>query len=143
MAWWWLGGGYPVGRTLHRATVRFLDTLTPAAPATRLDEGGLTIHPPFPHPRRRPLSPLAAQAALPDVRSVLRVAMRKFFAPNIDRRGRILRAVWGVALITAALLTWAHSRWLSLVLLALGVLGIYEALRGWCLARACGIRTKL
>ena len=34
------------------------------------------------------------------------------------------------------------SLW-GLILVAAGIFAIYEALSGWCLARACGIKTKL
>jgi hypothetical protein len=69
--------------------------------------------------------------------------MANFFARNIDRRGRIVRAVWGSALIVAALLVWERSRWIGLVLVVSGVFALYEAARGWCLMRACGIKTRL
>jgi hypothetical protein len=74
---------------------------------------------------------------------VLRVGMGKFFARNIDRRGRIVRAGWGASLIVAGLLVWARSGWLCLALLAMGGFALYEAARGWCVMRACGIKTKL
>jgi hypothetical protein len=69
--------------------------------------------------------------------------MRKFFARNIDRRGRIARAVWGLALMAAAWLVSARSGWICIALLVSGGFAIYEAARGWCLMRACGIKTKL
>jgi hypothetical protein len=69
--------------------------------------------------------------------------MAKFFDPNITRLGRIVRAVWGLALIIAGVLFWARSTWICLVLLALGAFALYEAVRGWCVMRACGIKTKL
>ena len=69
--------------------------------------------------------------------------MRNFFARNIDRRGRIARAVWGIALIIAGLLLGAKSRWACLALVVAGAFALYEAARGWCLMRACGIKTKL
>jgi len=69
--------------------------------------------------------------------------MRNFFARNIDRRGRIVRAVWGLSLIVAALLVWSRSVWICVALLAGGVFALYEAARGWCVMRACGIKTKL
>lgn len=81
-------------------------------------------------------------ASLLSSRSVLSVRMAKFFAQNIDRRGRIVRAAWGLALIIASFLTWSHSEGVSFALLAFGAFGLYEAARGWCLMRACGIRTK-
>ena len=69
--------------------------------------------------------------------------MGTFFAKNIGRRGRIVRAVWGAGLIAAGLLLWGRSRWMCLVLVALGVFALYEAGRGWCFMRACGIKTRL
>ena len=69
--------------------------------------------------------------------------MRNFFARNIDRRGRIARAIWGVALIFPGLLILGRHRWLGMVLVAAGGFALYEAVRGWCLMRACGIKTKL
>jgi hypothetical protein len=76
-------------------------------------------------------------------RRVLRVGMGNFFARNIDRTGRIVRAVWGVALIIAGVLLSGRSGWASFLLVAFGVFALYEAARGWCLMRACGIKTKL
>ena len=69
--------------------------------------------------------------------------MGNFFARNIDRRGRIARAVWGVALIIAGVLLSARSGWACVFLVAFGVFALYEAARAWCLMRACGIKTKL
>jgi hypothetical protein len=74
---------------------------------------------------------------------VLFVGMGKFFAPNIDRLGRIVRAVWGFALIIGGLLLWNRSGWSCFLLVAFGVFALYEAARGWCVMRACGIKTKL
>lgn len=67
----------------------------------------------------------------------------KFFDPNIGRTGRILRAIFGVACIVAGLALSDCSPWLCFALVGAGVFGLFEAARGWCLARACGIRTKL
>jgi hypothetical protein len=69
--------------------------------------------------------------------------MGKFFARNIDRRGRIVRAVWGLACIVGGLLLWERSRWLCFALIAGGGFALYEAVRGWCFMRACGIKTRL
>jgi uncharacterized membrane protein len=73
---------------------------------------------------------------------VLKIIMGTFFAKNIDRRGRIVRAVWGVSLLVAGLLLWERSRWICLALAGFGVFALYEAVRGWCLMRACGIKTR-
>ena len=69
--------------------------------------------------------------------------MNKFFGKNIERRGRIVRAIYGLALIALALIFLRKHLWLLLIVSALGVFGLFEALRGWCLARACGIKTKV
>jgi hypothetical protein len=86
---------------------------------------------------------LPIQTVLHSAWLVLMLVMGKFWAGNIDRRGRIVRAVWGVALIIAGLLLSKHSKWLCLTLVAAGAFALYEAVRGWCLMRACGIKTKL
>ena len=69
--------------------------------------------------------------------------MGKFFAANIDRRGRVVRAIWGVACIIGGLFLARYSWWICGVLVISGIFALYEALRGWCLMRACGIKTKL
>ena len=68
--------------------------------------------------------------------------MGNFFARNIDRHGRIVRAVWGAALIVAGILLSARSGWACVLLVAFGVFALYEAARGWCVMRACGIKAK-
>jgi Inner membrane protein YgaP-like, transmembrane domain len=69
--------------------------------------------------------------------------MSRFFTPNITRLGRIVRAIWGIGCIVGGVLLRSQSKWLCIVLLAAGVFALYEAVRGWCLMRACGIKTKL
>ena len=69
--------------------------------------------------------------------------MGKFFARNITRLGRIVRAVWGAALIIAGVLLSGRSGWTCFLLVAFGVFALYEAVRGWCVMRACGIKTRL
>ena len=68
--------------------------------------------------------------------------MGKFFAPNIDRRGRIARLLFGIACIAAGLVLALVAWWACLVLIISGAFALYEAKRGWCLMRACGIKTK-
>jgi hypothetical protein len=36
-----------------------------------------------------------------------------------------------------------HRWWVAAILGIAGAFGIYEAVRGWCFLRACGIKTKL
>ena len=69
--------------------------------------------------------------------------MKGFLARNIDGKGRIARAVMGLALLVGGALSLSASVWLAGVLAAAGVFAIIEALRGWCLFRACGIKTRL
>jgi hypothetical protein len=69
--------------------------------------------------------------------------MNRFFDRNIDRKGRFARGLLGVALLAAAALSLAQSVWLAVLLAAAGVFCLFEAFRGWCLARACGIKTRL
>lgn len=69
--------------------------------------------------------------------------MRRFLAPNIGSAGRIVRGLMGLALLVGAVLSFPQSVWLAMLLAAAGVFGLIEALRGWCLMRACGIKTRL
>ena len=69
--------------------------------------------------------------------------MRRFFVANIGPAGRLVRGLMGLALLVGAVFSFRQSMWLAVVLAAAGVFGLLEALRGWCLMRACGIKTKL
>jgi len=69
--------------------------------------------------------------------------MKRFFAPNIDGKGRLVRGLMGLVLLAGAAFSFGDSAWLAALLATAGVFGLFEALRGWCLARACGIKTKL
>jgi hypothetical protein len=66
-----------------------------------------------------------------------------FFRPNIKRNGRIARGFIGTVCLIGGIITVDYQLWLGLVLVAAGLFAIYEALSGWCLARACGIKTKI
>jgi len=69
--------------------------------------------------------------------------MKNFFSRNIDNRGRLARALTGIGLIIAGVVVWAPGRWAWIPLVAAGAFALYEAARGWCIMRACGLRTKL
>ena len=69
--------------------------------------------------------------------------MKKFFAPNITRAGRIARLVYGVIMLVAAAIAFPTWWWLGVILLGFAVFAFFEAARGWCVLRACGIKTKL
>jgi hypothetical protein len=66
----------------------------------------------------------------------------RFFKPNLDRHGRIARGVIGtICLVAGIIVAGDYSLW-GLILVAAGLFAIFESLRGWCLVRACGIKTK-
>jgi hypothetical protein len=67
----------------------------------------------------------------------------KLFVPNIDRRGRLARAVLGIILVIGGVpLAWV-AWWACIILLLAGGFTLFEAARGWCLLRACGIKTRV
>ena len=68
--------------------------------------------------------------------------VRRLFAPNIGKTGRILRAVIALILIVGGIAVHAFSGWFSLLLLISGLFVAFEAARGWCGLRACGVKTK-
>jgi hypothetical protein len=67
----------------------------------------------------------------------------RFFRPNIKRQGRIARGVSGSLCLIAGIITVDYKLWLGLILVGAGLFAIYEPWRGWCLARACGLKTKI
>lgn len=69
--------------------------------------------------------------------------MKKFFVPNLQTKGRIARGLVSVILLAAALVCFPLSALFGLLLLISGLFVLFEALRGWCVLRACGIRTKI
>jgi hypothetical protein len=69
--------------------------------------------------------------------------MSSFFKPNINFYGRMVRGVIGVNLLILGIVLADVTLWACLPLVAGGLFALFEALRGWCLARACGVRTRL
>lgn len=69
--------------------------------------------------------------------------MKTFFARNIDNPGRLVRGLAALVLLVAAGFGFAVFAWLGLGLLVAGIFVGFEALRGWCVMRACGIKTRL
>ncbi len=69
--------------------------------------------------------------------------MKKFFAPNLEARGRMIRGVTGGILVGGGLALRGVSPVTSILLLFGGGFALFEALRGWCVMRACGVKTKL
>lgn len=69
--------------------------------------------------------------------------MKPLFSRNIGNNGRLVRGLVAIVLLVGAGFGLAVSLWLGFALLAMGVFVAFEALRGWCGLRACGIKTKL
>jgi hypothetical protein len=71
---------------------------------------------------------------------------------NIDSKGKAVRLIWGICTLIgglSALFLWAFmgGGWLawmvSILLIAMGAFGIFEAKTGWCVVRAMGIKTRM
>lgn len=70
--------------------------------------------------------------------------MGRFFKKNLDMSGRRVRGVIGtIVLIAGIIIAGDILWWLGLIFVVAGLFAIFEAVRGWCLLRACGIRTKI
>jgi hypothetical protein len=69
--------------------------------------------------------------------------MKKFFAPNLDARGRWLRGGTGGVLVISGLVLWASHFGVAVALFLAGGFCLLESGRGWCVVRACGIKTRL
>jgi hypothetical protein len=68
--------------------------------------------------------------------------VNQFFRPNLDYRGRMARGVIGTVCLIAGIIIVDFALWLGLIFVAAGLFAIFESIRGWCLVRACGIKTK-
>jgi hypothetical protein len=73
---------------------------------------------------------------------VLTFRVRRFFQPNIDSRGRLVRGGIAALLLIAGGVTFFYIWWQGLVFIGIGIFVLFEAVRGWCLMRACGVKTK-
>lgn len=69
--------------------------------------------------------------------------MKPLFPHNLSNTGRIVRALGALALLIGAGFGFFVSVWLGVALAVSGVFVLFEALRGWCVLRACGIKTRL
>jgi hypothetical protein len=69
--------------------------------------------------------------------------MKSQFSPNIDNKGRWLRGTAALLLFIGSGFGFTVALWLGLALAASGTFVLFEALRGWCALRACGIKTRL
>ncbi len=69
--------------------------------------------------------------------------MKKFFLPNLETRGRLVRGVGGIAFVVGGVALCGVNLVASIILIVSGGFMLFEAVRGWCVMRACGIKTKL
>ncbi len=69
--------------------------------------------------------------------------MKKFFSPNLTSAGRWMRAAIGLALLIGGVIAVQQLVWLGVVLFLSAGFVLFEAARGWCFLRACGLKTKL
>ena len=69
--------------------------------------------------------------------------MKRFFRPNIDHRGRIARGVIGSLCLIAGIVIVDFQLIVGLIFVVAGLFALFEAVRGWCLARACGLKTRV
>ena len=70
-------------------------------------------------------------------------AVSRFFQPNISHRGRMARGVIGALCLIAGIIVAGDFTLWGLVLVVAGLFAIFESMRGWCLVRACGLKTKI
>ena len=52
------------------------------------------------------------------------------------------RGVIGTLCLIAGIVLVDYRLWLGLIFVVAGLFAIFESLRGWCLVRACGVKTK-
>ena len=69
--------------------------------------------------------------------------MKPIFARNLSNTGRLVRGLGALALLIGAGFGLLVSVWLGAGLAVGGVFVLFEALRGWCVLRACGIKTRI
>jgi len=66
-----------------------------------------------------------------------------FFRRYIQKNGRIARGVIGGLCLVAGIIVAGDITLWGLILVVAGLFAIFEAIAGWCLARACGIKSKM
>jgi hypothetical protein len=94
-------------------------------------------------PQRSRISPFAGSYVSKERRQPYPSAMKTLFVRNIDSRGRLVRGAMAVAFFVGAAFLFRHNAAIAAALAFSGAFVLFEALRGWCAFRACGIKTKL
>jgi hypothetical protein len=60
---------------------------------------------------------------------------------NIDKTGRVARGGISIVFFLVAGVLVPYAAPLAFIFLLVALFTLYEALRGWCAVRACGIKT--
>jgi hypothetical protein len=68
--------------------------------------------------------------------------MKNFFRPNLQSRGRWIRGLAGAGCVAGGVWFWSEQQLLAIVSFLVGGFCLFQASRGWCLARACGVKTR-
>ena len=68
--------------------------------------------------------------------------MSRFFAKNLQTSGRIIRGISGLLLLIGGVVACAYVLWLGILIILSAGFVLFEAVRGWCIMRACGIKTR-
>jgi hypothetical protein len=69
--------------------------------------------------------------------------MKQLLVPNLQSEGRWARAAVALVLGGLAFVAIPFSRRLRLILFLGAIFTVFEAVRGWCVLRTCGIRTQV
>jgi hypothetical protein len=60
---------------------------------------------------------------------------------NIDKRGRLARGGVGILFLLGGAWLLSQNVVLAVLFFGCGIFALFEAYRGWCAVRACGIKT--
>jgi ligand-binding SRPBCC domain-containing protein len=69
--------------------------------------------------------------------------MKTLIVPNLQSEGRWARGAIALIFGAIAFVVIPFSRRLGLILFLVAIFTVFEAVRGWCVLRACGIRTQI
>ena len=64
------------------------------------------------------------------------------FQKNLTTNGRVIRGLASLTMGLVAFLLWPHWRVAGLAFALSSAFVAFEAARGWCALRACGVKTK-
>lgn len=62
---------------------------------------------------------------------------------NINVTGRVVRLILGVILLGAVWVIHSRTGYISFGITLAGLFCVFQAVVGWCVVRACGVKTKV